>query len=239
MAPTYPNRIYQHSAVTDRLDDSLSFTTLPTIWDRLSDAGLSGGYYFSDIPFIGLWGTRYAGITHSYDDFLADCAAGTLPEVAFVDPPFAGEDAGISSDDHPHGDIRAGEAWLYRTYRAVATGRDWKHTVLVINFDEWGGFFEHVPPTEAPDVDPAFALRGFRVPCLLVSPFAAKGAIATGVYDHTSVLKMIEWRWGLEPLSVRDAQANNLAEALDFSRVRHDIPDYDVPDAVSLPCALA
>jgi phospholipase C len=236
MAPTYPNRIYMHAAVTDRLDDSLALSTLPTIWDRLADAGLAGRYYFSDLPFISLWGTQYASITRTYDRFLADCASGDLPEVAFVDPPFVDEDAGTSSDDHPHGDIRAGEAWLNETYRAVTTGRDWKHTVLVINFDEWGGFFEHVPPEEAPDVDPAFALRGFRVPCILVSPFAARGAIAQGVYDHTSILKMIEWRFGLPALSVRDAAANNLAEALDFSIVRHTAPAYNVPAFDSPAC---
>ncbi|MFL6231556.1 MAG: alkaline phosphatase family protein [Thermoanaerobaculia bacterium] len=236
MAPTYPNRVYQHAAVTDRVDNSLSLSSLPTIWDRLAQAGLRGRYYFSDLPFIALWGQRYASITRTYDQFLQDCASGDLPEVAFVDPPFYSEDAGTSSDDHPHGDIRAGESWLYQTYRAVTTGSDWKHTVLVINFDEWGGFFDHVPPEEAPDVDPALALRGFRVPCLIVSPFSAPGAIAQGVYDHTSVLKMIEWRWGLPPLSVRDAAANNLAEALDFNRVRHDIPDYAVPSFSSAAC---
>jgi phospholipase C len=236
MAPTYPNRIYQHAAVTDRLDDSLSLSTLPTIWDRLAGAGLQGRYYFNDVPFIALWGPKYASITRTYDQFLQDCASGNLPEVAFVDPPFYGEDAGTSSDDHPHGDIRAGESWLYQTYRAVTTGRDWKHTVLVINFDEWGGFFDHVPPEETPDVDPAFALRGFRVPCVIVSPFSAPGAIAQGVYDHTSVLKMIEWRWGLPPLSARDAAAGNLAEALDFSLVRHSVPDYAVPFFSSAAC---
>jgi phospholipase C len=236
MAPTYPNRIYQHAAVTDRLDDSISLSTLPTIWDRLTQAGLKGRYYFSDVPFIALWGTKYASITRPYDQFLQDCASGNLPEVAFVDPPFYGEDTGTSSDDHPHGDIRAGESWLYQTYRAVTAGRDWKHTVMIINFDEWGGFFEHVPPEEAPDVDPAFALRGFRVPCMIVSPFAAPGAIAQGVYDHTSVLKMIEWRWGLPALSVRDAAANNLAEALDFNLVRHGVPDYVVPPFSSAAC---
>jgi phospholipase C len=235
MAPTYPNRIYQHAGVTDRLDDSTGLSTLPTIWDRLADAGLEGRYYFSDIPFIALWGTKYAGITRPYSRFLQDCAAGTLPEVAFVDPPFYSEDAGTSSDDHPHGDIRAGEAWLNQTYQAVTTGRDWKHTVMVINFDEWGGFFEHVPPGLAPDVDAAFSLRGFRVPCLVVSPFAAPG-IAQGVYDHTSVLRMIEWRWSLPPLSVRDAAANNLAEVLDFGLVRHGAPTYAVPPFTSAAC---
>jgi len=236
LAPTYPNRIYQHSAVTDRLDDSVSLSTLPTIWDRLDAAGLDGRYYFNDVPFLGLWGTKYASITHTYNQFLDDCASGDLPEVAYVDPPFFDENAGTSSDDHPHGDVRAGESWLYQTYRAVTTGSDWKHTVLVVNFDEWGGFFEHVPPGTAPDVDPAFTQRGFRVPCLIVSPFAAKGAIAQGVYDHTSILKMIEWRWGLSPLSVRDAAANNLAEALDFEHVRHSAPDYVVASFNSVAC---
>jgi phospholipase C len=236
MGPTYPNRIYQHSAVTDRLDDSISLSTLPTIWDRVADAGLNGRYYFSDIPFIALWGTKYASISRPYDQFLADCTSGSLPEVSFVDPPFNGEDSGTSSDDHPHGDVRAGESWLYKTYRAITTGRDWRSTVLVINFDEWGGFFEHVVPESTADVDPAFELRGFRVPCVIVSPFSQPGAITTDVYDHTSVLKMIEWRWGLQPLSVRDANANNLAEALDFKLDRRSAPDYVVPAFDSVEC---
>ena len=239
MASTYPNRIYQHAAVTDRIDNTLSLSTLPTIWDRLAAAQLQGRYYFSDVPFIALWGQQYASITRSYNQFFQDCASGDLPEVAFVDPPFFGEESGGSSDDHPHGDIRAGEWWLYQTYRAVTTGPDWKHTVLVINFDEWGGFFDHMPPSEAPDVDPALALRGFRVPCVIVSPFSAPGAIDHGVYDHTSVLKMIEWRWGLPPLSARDAAASNLAEALDFNLVRHDVPDYTVPFFNSAACPSA
>ncbi len=144
MAPTYPNRIYQHAGVTDRLDDSTTLSTLPTIWDRLADAGLEGRYYFSDLPFIALWGAKYAGITRPSAEFLADCASGNLPEVSFVDPPFAGEEIGTSSDYHPHGDVRAGESWLYQTYRAVTTSPNWARTVLVINFDEWGGFFDHV-----------------------------------------------------------------------------------------------
>jgi phospholipase C len=235
LAPTYPNRIYQHAGVTDRLDDSTGLSTLPTIWDRLADAGLRGRYYFSDVPFIALWGTKYASISRSYGQFLQDCASGNLPEVAFVDPPFYSESAGTSSDDHPHGDIRAGESWLDQTYRAVTAGLDWRHTVMVINFDEWGGFFEHVPPQQAPDVDSRFALRGFRVPCLIVSPFSAPG-IAQGVYDHTSVLRMIEWRWSLPPLSVRDAAANNLAEALDFKLERRSTPSYAVPPFASAAC---
>jgi phospholipase C len=121
----------------------------------------------------------------------------------------------------------------------VTTGLDWKHTVMVLSFDEWGGFFDHVPPDQAPDVDSSLALRGFRVPALLISPFAAPGVIAQGVYDHTSVLRMIEWRWSLPPLSVRDAAANNLAEALDFSLVRRTAPAYSVPSFTSVECPSA
>jgi phospholipase C len=156
--------------------------------------------------------------------------------VAFVDPPLKGESDGTSDDDHPHGDLRAGEWWLAQTYRAVTTNPDWKHTVLIITFDESGGFFDHVVPPAAPDVDPAFELRGFRVPCLIVSPFSAPGTIVRDVYDHTSILKMIEWRWSLPALSVRDDAANNLAEALDFGYVRRRVRDYAVPQFISVAC---
>ncbi len=236
MAPTYPNRFYQHCGVTDRVDDALALTTLPTIWDRLAAAGLRGRYYAGDLPFLGLWGTKYLGITRPYIEFLFDCALGTLPEVAFVDPPFLGASNGTSSDDEPFGDIRAGEAFLAQIYQAIRSSPAWCSTVLVITFDEWGGFFDHVPPGEAPDVDPALALRGFRVPCIVISPWARRGYIATGTYDHTSVLRMIEWRWGLAPLSVRDASANNLAEVLDFTSPDYRAPSFAVPSFASTAC---
>ena len=102
-------------------------------------------------------------------------------------------------------------------YDAVTTGPGWANTVLVINFDEWGGFYDHVAPTTAPAVSPTTALRGFRVPALVISPRERRGHAAHDTYDHTSVLKMIQWRWALPALTPRDAAANNLAEVLDFS----------------------
>jgi phospholipase C len=239
MGPTFPNRIYQHCGVTDRIDNlPQQLCTLPTIWDRLAAAGVSHKYYFSDLPFLALWGPRYVGISRPYAEFLADCASGQLPAVSFVDPRFAGAEVGLSGDYHPLGDIRVGERWLYEVYRAVTTSPKWDHTVLVINFDEWGGFFDHVPPPSAPDVDPRFQLRGFRVPALVVSPFARRGYVASDVYDHTSVLKLIEWRWGLAPLSVRDAAANNLADALDFSLKNPLAPNYNVPQVAASACPI-
>ena len=74
--------------------------------------------------------------------------------------------------------------------------------------------------------------RGFRVPALLISPFARRGHVAHGVYDHTSILKLAEWRWGLEPLTERDATANNLAAALDFSHRNLKAPKITAPKLV-------
>jgi len=236
LAPTFPNRIYQHAAQMDRLDDSLlPLSTLPTIWDRLADHNLPAKYYYSDFPFLAIWGAKYAGISNVIGDFFADCAAGTLPAVSYVDPRFLLEEEGLSGDDHPHADIRNGEAFLNSVYEAVTSSPNWANTVLVINYDEWGGFFEHVPPTLAP-IPPADAAlgsdgrRGFRVPALVISPWSPRNTVAHGLYDHTSILKMIEWRWSLRSLTVRDSQANNLAEVLDFSQRNLNAPVFNVPE---------
>jgi phospholipase C len=233
LGPTFPNRLYQYAAQTDRIQNTQTISALPTIWDRLAAAGVSGGYYYSDLPVLALWGFRYLGISHSFANFIAACAAGTLPQVSFVDPSLFAGDQG--NDDHPHADIRNGEAFLDRVYRAVTSSPAWPNTLLIINFDEWGGFFDHVAPPAAP-IPPADALagnidglRGFRVPCLLISPWSPRATVAHGVYDHTSILKLIEWRWGLPPLTVRDAGAANLATALDFSQSNLTAPTPTVP----------
>jgi len=237
MAETYPNRIFQHAAQTDRLTNTTTISTLPTVWDRLAAAGISGRYYFSDVPILALWGTKYISISRLFPQFLADCAAGTLPQVSFVDPRFLDESSGTSGDDHPHADIRNGEVFLNQIYEAVTLSPNWQNTVLIINYDEWGGFFEHVPPSYALDNNPATALRGFRVPCLLISPFSRRSYIARTVFDHTSVLKMIEWRWNLPPLTLRDAFANNLASALDLSACNPAAPQFPVlPGVYGAPC---
>jgi phospholipase C len=235
MAETYPNRLYQHAAQTDRIHNSTVQSALPTIWDRLQAAGLAGKYYFNDIPFTALWGTKYLGISRPFAEFLSDCASGNLPQVSFIDPRFEDEGSGTSNDDHPHADIRNGEVLLNEVYRAVTSGPNWPHTLLVINFDEWGGFFDHVPPPTAP-IPLADQLAGnkdgrlgFRTPALLISPWSPRGYVSHTQFDHTSVLKLIEWRWGLVPLSVRDAGAANLAYALDFGQPNYFAPLYAVP----------
>jgi phospholipase C len=246
MAETYPNRFYMHAAQTDRLMNNSTTSTLPTIWDRLQEKGLSGRYYFSDLPFLALWGTKYANISKPFSQFLADAAAGTLPNVAFIDPRFEDEGSGTSQDDHPHADIRNGEVFLNQIYDAVRGSPNWSKTVLIINFDEWGGFYDHVPPPLAPiptasaGAGDTVGRLGFRVPCVVISPYARRNFIAHGQYDHTSILKMIEWRFGVPPLTIRDETANNLAEVLDLATPDVSAPAFTVPSGpFGAPCAPA
>jgi phospholipase C len=242
MAETFPNRIYQHAAQTDRLTNTYDISALPTIWDRLADKHLEGRYYYSDVPFLALWGNKYLPISRPIAAFVADALAGDLPAVAFVDPRFVDEESGTSGDDHPHADIRNGEAFLNLVYTAITRSPAFAHTVLVINYDEWGGFFDHVPPPIAP-IPAADAAAGntdgrlgFRTAALVVAPWAPAG-VSHVQLDHTSVLRMIEWRWGLEPLTVRDETANNLADALDFTKVRRHAPLFYVPPGpFGAPC---
>ena len=266
LAETYPNRFFMHGATTDRLHNSSTTTSIPTIWDRLSARGVSARYYFSDLPFLALWGAKYIPTAAHYSQFLADAAAGTLPAVSFVDPRFETETApadvpglpndtggGTSGDDHPHGDIRAGDAFLGQIFKALTTGPNWANTVLVINYDEWGGFFDHVAPPRAAasakvdtDLVKGQSLLGFRVPCIIASPFTKGHPSSPRVYgtpqrqqapfDHASVLKLIEWRFGLAPLTARDATpaahggVGNVLDAFDFRN-----PDARVPPDIPFP----
>ena len=240
LAETYPNRFYQHSAMTPRDHNSdPEPISQPTIWDRLAAAGVSHRYYFTDVPFTLLWGSKYVSISGHVSEFLAACATGTLPAVSFVDPAFAGEDQGVSRDDHPHADIRNGEVFLSLLYNAVRLSPAWSKTVMLVNFDEWGGFYDHVVPPKVVDdyvnptagAHPDYRQLGFRVPNVVISPFAHKGRVVSGgaPFEHTSALRMIEWRWGLAPLRARDAHARNLADMLDFSLQRTDVPAIPTP----------
>ena len=263
LGPTFPNRMFLWAAQTDRLDNSVSLTGLPTIFDRLSAAGVSHQYYFNNLPYLGLWGFKYLGDTGPFQDFINQAAAGALPAVSFIDPIYTIADDGTGNDDHPHSDIRNGEALLATVFRALSTGPGWPGTVMIVNFDEWGGFFDHVAPPRvvAPnntdqDLAQGQALLGFRVPAIVVSPLTRKkdtlalpsrirqtawwqshAQVNHAVFDHTSVLKLIEWRWNLPPLTSRDAspQVGNLAAVMNFSAPDAGIPPLPNPQPVTAP----
>lgn len=248
LSETFANRVFLLAAQTDRLANTLSLSGLPTIFDSLSKAGIPWRYYFGNVPFLALWGLKYLTSSSTFDSFLSDANAGTLPAVSFLDPKFTEFDDGLGNDDHPHSDIRNGDAFLSQVFNAVSTGPKWGSTVLIVTFDEWGGFFDHVAPPRmvAPNnVDKNLvngeALLGFRVPTIIASPFTRSGKVDSTVYDHTAVLKLIEWRWGLSPLTLRDASSKigNPVANFNFSSPNASIPPLPQVGAVpGLPCLL-
>ena len=260
-AGTWPNRLYQIAAATDvdaTGDISAAGVAVPaskittTIWDRAADAGLSSGYYSYGEPMTAVFESKkYDAISHSSEDFFAAAASGSLPNITFIEPDFTSvsEFLGTSNDMHPHGSIRAGDAYIKRVYEAITQSPQWDKTVLVINYDEWGGFYDHiVPPTVEddnvnpnPGPHPDYHQLGFRVPCIVVSPWSPKKIVKAGPYEHCSVLRMIEWRWNLPPMSLRDKTAKNLAEQLDFSLTRPPValPAAADPTAGQCPAGSA
>lgn len=244
LAPTFPNRIFQLCGQTDRLSDSVTLCTLPTIFDHLAAANISAKYYFNNIPFLALFGGKYIKLTESYAQFLSDCAAGTLPAVSFVDPAFTLL-FNFGNDNHPHSDMRNGDAFLAQTFHAVANSPNWANTVFVMNYDEWGGFFDTVPPPRAVapnDVDPDLvdgkALLGCRCPCIIASPWTysdpANPTVNHTVFDHTSVLKMIESVFDVAPLAARESSndVGNLLSAINLTRAPQSAPVLPFPSSV-------
>lgn len=241
LGPTYPNRFYTHSAGTDRVRNTFAVCKLPTIWDRLAAADIPATYYFSDLPVLALYGGKYGSISQPIATFFEDAAAGRLPAYAYVDPSFIGS---TQNDDHPHADIRRGQHLIGRVVKALTESPQWGNSLLIITYDEWGGFFDHVPPPRFPDdVDnpgattPDHGQAGFRVPGLLVSPFARPGKVTHIPFEHSAIPKLVEWRYGLAPLTKRDRASKNLARALDFRGPNLVPPTITVPpDPGPDPC---
>ncbi|MEX2555126.1 MAG: alkaline phosphatase family protein [Actinomycetota bacterium] len=257
LGPTFPNRLYLHSAqggghqgnyipvpdFTNPADLLPLGHRWPTIWDRLNDAGVDWAFYGSDVPTIALFFHEIyenPGKVRHITDFYIDAALGLLPKVAFIDPAFFT----YGNDDHPARDIKAGQRFIQDAFLAVAEGPQWydtstgKGAAWVMTYDEWGGFYDHVAPPTAPDPMAStnhcddWGQLGFRVPTILASPFSKPNFVGANVYDHTSILKMIEWNFGLDPVVgtvsnpvTRDGFANNLAEVLDFGQApRVELP---------------
>jgi phospholipase C len=130
-----------------------------------------------------------------------------LPSVAFVKPHWKDNAHAASST------VGAGDRWIGEVVRAIMASPYWPRVAIVITYDEGGGWFDHVRP---PAVD-RFGF-GTRVPTLIVSPYAKRGYVGHGAYDFASILRLIEWRFGLEPLTDRDRRAAAFREAFDFSQ---------------------
>ncbi len=198
--------------------------TMPTIGDRLSEKGVSWAWYsggwddalaghpdslFQFHHQVFAFFTRYADGTpgraaHLKDErqFFRDVQAGTLPSVVFVKP--LGPD-----NEHPgYADMLRGERHVADLVRAVANSPAWPGTVIIVTYDEHGGRWDHVAPPVVDRWGP-----GSRVPAIIISPLAKRHYVDHTAYDTTSILKLIENRWGLAPLGTRDANINGLEGA--------------------------
>jgi phospholipase C len=206
------------------------FGKLPTIFDRLRRAGVSWKFYVqnydpritfrsrqntdrgSQIVWVPLLDyARYLDNPKLFahivdlDQYYRDLRSGTLPEVAFMAP--------SGSSEHPPGSIQSGQRFVRTLIGELMSSTYWSSSAFMWTYDDWGGWYDHVTP---PRVD-RFG-EGFRVPALLVSPYARRGFVDHTELDHTSILKFIEQNWHLKPLAARDAHANGFMSAFDFSR---------------------
>ena len=163
-------------------------------------------------------------------NFVASARAGTLPSVTFIDPDFINVPPG--NDDQPPADIAAGQHLIGTVVKALVNGPRWNKTLLMITYDEHGGFFDHVPPPQAPAVS-AIDRYGARLPAFVISPWVAPGQATDVVFDHTSILKTIIRRFlSVHPpdLGERVAAANDLSKVL-RPTARSDKPRIPVPPA--------
>jgi phospholipase C len=220
-----------------------------TIFNELDEHGISWADYAQDYPlgttanvFPVTGGVHEAIQRKTFDAFFTDASAGALPSVSLLDPNF-----GTESQENPQ-NIVVGEAMMSRVVHALGASPLWLHSLLVITYDEGGGYYDHVPPPVAlaPDAIPpvtqpgessydGFARYGFRVPSIVVSPYTKPGAVTHALHDHTSVLKMIERKWNLPALTYRDANANDLTDFLDMDALARRAPTFPVLPALDDP----
>jgi phospholipase C len=272
LGQTDPNRRYLFAATSSGMTDDLNSTNLEspgrdtllatpangTIFQRFDTYGVSWTDYASSFPLGAtpelypvddgslLAGTRKALTAQFFDD----AKAGKLPQFSFIDPNYDRQ-----SQENPQ-NIVVGEAFLARVVHAVASGPGWDRTILIVTYDEHGGYYDHVPPPVAlapDDIQPVvksgestydgFSRYGIRVPGVVVSPYAKRRHVNHTVYDHTSVLAFVERKWNIPAMTWRDANANDLVDMLDLEAMKARRPTFShLPELAApgdTPSALA
>ena len=273
---TWPNRYFAHAATSQGWVDILTadcanlLATMsmnaPTIFNRLSrwsydwavyyfsppQAATLGGIskYLSDPDAFRCFEASSDSTGHWYDGFEFDCANDLLPFYTFIEPQYNAMhlSATVYGDNsqHPPGDVRDGEKLIARVYNALRASPAWEKTLLVLTYDEHGGFYDHVPPPRVPPVGSGrpggpsfdFGRLGPRVPTLLISPLVGKGIVDHGpqspldrpdpniFYDHTSLIATVLRMIGAPALNDRDARAR------DFQHLINDTPRSDCPTTI-------
>jgi phospholipase C len=211
-----------------------------TIFNHLTSAGIS----WKDYNAGGSTGTTmnlYLSNDFQYNktnaphitQFFTDAEAGKLPHFSLIDPNY-----GTQSQENPQ-NITIGEGFLGRVIHALRNSPQWRRTLLILLYDEHGGYYDHVPPPKAlapdsfgPKVNPGektydgFTRYGFRVPAMVIGPYAKRHHVSHVLYDHTSILAFLERKWNLPAMTKRDANANDLLDFLDLGAMRARKPTF-------------
>ncbi len=219
LGPTIPNRFFSFAGTNDgQTSDVLVGASfgVPTIFDQLASRGVAWRYYYTPGSFHGPLPSYFTGISGSaamkanlvtMDRLFPDLAANNTAQVTYIDPE---DDFTIS--EHPPQNVTLGEEWTLSVIRAIMALPSWNRSAVFLTWDENGGYYDHVVP---PQVDGWG--YGFRVPMIIISPYARHGYVDSEVMDHTSILKFIAMNWGLAYLTSREAHSGNLTSAFDFS----------------------
>ncbi|HTB57924.1 MAG TPA: alkaline phosphatase family protein [Polyangia bacterium] len=241
MGPTWPNRYYLHAATAagHKTNLPMGLDPPPTVWQRLAERCVPAGYYYAgNIPWYSVtfpansFSGNDAVAPQTIDHFFTDAAGGALPSFSIIDPNF-----GVN-DGHPPYDFSLAEAFMSSIHRALVASVHWPRALLVIMFDEHGGYFDHVPPPTVPDSDPDFRQIGFRVPAVVVGPQVRAGAVVSTPYDHVSVLATLATRFGIAGLGPRMDAASDLSACIDPDRSSVMAPTASLPPTVEIPASV-
>jgi phospholipase C len=261
LTQTFPNRFYllagtSFGHIRNDFPTAADQFNQRTVFNLLDEAHVTWKVYFSQVAFALLFSyvrNHAPGNVVQIDDpvngYYADAAAGRLPQVAFVDPIFAGA-KNIENDEHPPANVQVGQAFVSKVTKALFQSPNWPSSAFFLTYDEHGGFFDSLPPPPAPlpdaippmlqpgDAPGAFDRYGIGVPAVVVSPFSKRHFVSHVVNDHTSILRFIETRYGLPALTNRDAHANPMLEFFNFNQAAFKTPPQ-LPAAVINPVQFA
>lgn len=243
--PTLPNRAFAHLATSlGHVDmNPLAYWNATTLYDRLDEQKVSSRVYSHDgntlaFMFKNLFkkGGKFLG---SFGDFLSDLKGNKLPKYCFIEPRFNDwYDASthryyIANDQHPDNNVAEGELFLHDVYKAVRKSKYWDKCLLVVTYDEHGGFYDHVPPPrtvasglEKPESEFDFTRLGVRVPAVLVSPYIERGTILHDQFEHSSLAATARHLLApnMAPLSERDKRAAPFTSSITLNAPREDTP---------------
>jgi phospholipase C len=202
-------------------------------------AGLASHTYLS---YFQPFASQHKANIVSRSQFVTDVQNGTLPQVALIEPD--------SADEHPNTDLQVGAKGVATLINTLMNSSSWKESVFILTYDEGGAFYDHVAPQPAvlPDSIPprfrnsndipgTYDHTGYRVPLIVISPFAKKNFVSHTVMDYTAILKFIETRFNLPNLSDRDKVQPDMTEFFDFAHPPWMTPPSGIPtQPVTGPC---